>query len=64
MYNIGFGLLLEGICVNEDFYDLSAHIVTFLYLLKKWHFWKENKMRNYDMKIHPDPGRDDENNHT
>ena len=64
VYNIGFSLLLKGLCVNEDFYDLSTHIVTFYLLIKKWHFWKENKMRNYDMKIHPDPCRDDENNPT
>ena len=35
IYNIGFGFLLERLCLNEDVYDLLAQIITFRHLLNK-----------------------------
>ena len=51
--NIGFSLLLGRICVNEDFYDLLAQVITFHIFLKSNLFYKENKKKDYEMKIYP-----------
>ena len=41
--NIGFSLLLGRICVNEDFYDLLAQVITFHIILKSVIFEKKTK---------------------
>ena len=43
VYNIGFSLLLRRICVNEDFYDLLAQVITFHIFLKANMFEKKTK---------------------
>ena len=41
--NAGFSLLLGRICVNEDFYDLLAQVITFNIFLKSDMFEKKTK---------------------
>ena len=43
IYNAGFSLLLGRICVNEDFYDLLAQVITFHIILKSVIFEKKTK---------------------
>ena len=43
VYNVGFSLLLGRICVNEDFYDLLAQVITFHIILKSVIFEKKTK---------------------
>ena len=43
VYNVGFSLLPGRICVNEDFYDLLAQVITFYIFLKSDMFEKKTK---------------------
>ena len=43
VYNIGFSLLPGRICVDEDFYDLLAQVITFHIVLKSDVFEKKTK---------------------
>ena len=43
VYNVGFSLLPGRICVNEDFYDLLAQVITFHIILKSVIFEKKTK---------------------
>ena len=45
VYNVGFSLLLGRICVNEDFYDVLAQVITFHIFLKSDTFEKKTKLR-------------------
>ena len=61
VYNIGFSLLPGRICVNEDFYDLLAQVITFYIFLKSDMFEKKTEWQKNHMKIHPSPCRVYEN---
>ena len=43
IYNAGFSLLLGRICVNEDFYDLLAQVITCYTFLKSDMFEKKTE---------------------
>ena len=61
VYNVGFSLLPGRICVNEDFYDLLAQVITFYIFLKSDMFEKKTERQKNHMKIHPGPCRVYEN---
>ena len=59
--NIHIDCILGRVCVNEDFYDLLAQVITFYIFLKSDMFEKKTERQKNHMKIHPGPCRVYEN---
>ena len=51
VYNVGFSLLPGRICVNEDFYDLLAQVITFYIFLKSDMFEKKTEWQKTTWKF-------------
>ena len=51
VYNIGFSLLPGRICVNEDFHDLLAQVITFYIFLKSDMFEKKKEWQKTTWKF-------------